>query len=476
MKLSAFILLLCALCTSLHAAKPHIVLVMADDMGWGQTSYNNHPLLKTPNLDAMAANGLRFDRFYAASAVCSPTRAAVFTGRSPQRTGVPSHGHALRHQEKTLPAALKKAGYATGHFGKWHLNGIRGPGVPVLASDKYHPGVFGFEEWLTVTNFFDMNPVMSRKGEFEEFEGDSSEIIVDEALEFISEQVKAGKPTFSVIWYGTPHVPFMAMEKDRKGFEHLETQSMDHYAELVAMDRSIGTLRQGLKDMGIANDTLFWFTSDNGGLPKIEPETVGGLRGNKGNLYEGGIRVPTIIEYPAAIEPRITSFPASAMDIFPTIAELVGLSEDSMLDLVDGKSIEPLFKKELGKREKPIPFRYNRTGALVDNNLKLYVPKEGIEKAEAYDLSKDPTESNDITESRPKVAERLRKLYMAYSDSVDASIEGKDYPEGKVVPADVEPRFWTDMKEYEPYFDQWKLRPEYESRFKPKSKSRSAKK
>ncbi|MEM0895576.1 MAG: sulfatase-like hydrolase/transferase, partial [Verrucomicrobiota bacterium] len=411
-------------------------------------------------------------RFYAASAVCSPTRAAVFTGRSPQRTGVPSHGHALRHQEKTLPAALKKAGYATGHFGKWHLNGIRGPGVPVLATDDHHPGVFGFEEWLTVTNFFDMNPIMSRKGDFEEFEGDSSEIIVDEALKFIGEQVKAGKPTFSVIWYGTPHVPFMAMEKDRKGFEHLEKGSMDHHAELVAMDRSVGTLRQGLKDLGIANDTLFWFTSDNGGLPKIEPETVGGLRGNKGNLYEGGIRVPGIIEYPAAIKPRITSYPASAMDIFPTIAELVGLPDDSMLDLVDGASIQPLFKKELGKRKKPIPFRYNRTGALVDNDLKLYVPKDGIGKAEAYDLSVDPAELNDITASQPKVAARLRKLYEAYRDSVDASIEGKDYPEGKVVPSDVEPRFWTDMKEYEPYFDEWKLRPEYEGRFKPAKKKK----
>ena len=131
---------------------------MADDQGWGvgwnlQTSYNGHPVLKTPNLDAMAANGIRFNRFYAAGPVpCSPTRASVLTGRTHHRTGVPSHGHNLCLQEKTLPQAVKKAGYATGHFGKWHLNGIRGPGVPVLGDDENHPGKYGFDEWLTVTN------------------------------------------------------------------------------------------------------------------------------------------------------------------------------------------------------------------------------------------------------------------------------------------------------------------------------------
>jgi len=126
------------------AARPNIVLVMADDMGWGQTGYYNHPVLKTPHLDAMALAGLRFDRFYAGAPVCSPTRASVLTGRSNMRTGVESHGYALRRQEQTIVSALRKAGYATGHFGKWHLNGMRGPGVPMFASDTHHPGVFDF--------------------------------------------------------------------------------------------------------------------------------------------------------------------------------------------------------------------------------------------------------------------------------------------------------------------------------------------
>ena len=130
------------------ADRPNIVLVMADDQGWGQTSYNNHPILKTPHLDAMAENGLRFDRFYAAGPVCSPTRASVLTGRTHNRTGVQSHGYALHRQERTIAQALSKAGYATGHFGKWHLNGVRGPGVPVLESDPHHPGHFGFGHFL----------------------------------------------------------------------------------------------------------------------------------------------------------------------------------------------------------------------------------------------------------------------------------------------------------------------------------------
>ena len=142
--------------------RPNIVLIMADDQGWGQTGYYKHPILKTPNLDDMATNGLRFDRFYAAGPVCSPTRASVLTGRSHDRTGVLSHGYALHRQERTIARAMQKAGYATGHFGKWHLNGVRGPGVPVLNSDPHHPGNFGFSHWLTVTNFFDWIPISSR--------------------------------------------------------------------------------------------------------------------------------------------------------------------------------------------------------------------------------------------------------------------------------------------------------------------------
>jgi arylsulfatase A-like enzyme len=181
------------------AEQPNIVLVMADDMGWGQTGYYNHPVLKTPNLDAMADNGLRFDRFYAGAPNCSPTRATVMTGRTNDRTGVLNHGVPLRPQERTIAQGLAAAGYATGHFGKWHLNGLRGIGVPVLKSDIRSPGHFGFQTWLSVTNFFDRDPLMGRMGEFEQFQGDSSEIVVDEALMYIKQQAALKRPSFTVV-------------------------------------------------------------------------------------------------------------------------------------------------------------------------------------------------------------------------------------------------------------------------------------
>ena len=185
--------------------RPNIILVMADDLGWGQVGYYNHPDLKTPNIDDMAANGLRFDRFYAGAPVCSPTRASVLTGRSNDRTGAISHGYALRPQEISIAAALLNAGYETAHFGKWHLNGIRGPGVPLLKDDPHHPGHFGYEHWLTTSNFFDMNPLLSNEGVFEDFKGDSSEVVVDQALRFIRKRIDQKKPFFVTIWYGTPH-------------------------------------------------------------------------------------------------------------------------------------------------------------------------------------------------------------------------------------------------------------------------------
>jgi len=449
-------------------ARPNVVLVMADDMGWGQTGYYNHPVLKTPNLDAMARCGLRFDRFYAAAPVCSPTRASVLTGRSNNRTGVPSHGHALRRQEKTLPAALKAAGYATGHFGKWHLNGIRGPGVPVLDTDTHHPGVFGFEEWLSVTNFFDFDPIMSRKGEFVEFKGDSSEVIVDEALKFIATQAKSKTPFLTVIWYGTPHNPFKASEEDRSPFSELDTKSQDHYGELVAMDRSIGTLRKGLRDLDVAENTLFWFCSDNGGLPGITPETVGGLRGFKGSLYEGGLRVPSIIEWPARIDrPRVTSYPASTMDIFPTIADILDLPKSVLLQPQDGISLKELFAKELGRREKPIPFSCLGRTALLDGDIKLLKNKGGYE---LYNLRSDPHEETNLYEKDQETVQRMQAKMTEWTESMERSIEGRDYPEGTVDPSEPESRFWMDMEEYEPYLDKWRQRWEYQGRLTKKKR------
>ncbi|MDF1813558.1 MAG: sulfatase-like hydrolase/transferase [Verrucomicrobiales bacterium] len=455
------LLILSFLCAVLHADdRPNVILVMSDDQGWGQTGYYNHPHLKTPHLDEMAAHGLRLDRFYAGASNCSPTRATVMTGRTNDRTGVQNHGFPIRLQEKTIATALRDAGYSTAHFGKWHLNGLRGPGVPVLKDDTHSPGELGFDHWLTVTNFFDRNPVLSRMGEFEEFEGDSSEIVINEALKFIGSKKAEGKPVFTVVWFGSPHSPMVAVDDDRTDFSDLKLDTQHHLGELVAMDRSIGALRKGLQDLEIAENTIVWFNSDNGGLAPYGPETMGGLRGSKNQMYEGGLRVPCVIEWPKVIAGgRISKFPAGTVDIFPTIAEVAGLDPDKViLQPYDGISLRQLFDTDIARREKPLGFRHDNRGVIIDNEYK-YLSLKG--KEELYHLEDDKTESKNLAEVEPEVFSRLKTIYTQWNDGVEASVAGKDYPEGIVAPNQPERRFWNTDPAYLPYIDLWKDRPEY---------------
>ncbi|MDR1964792.1 MAG: sulfatase-like hydrolase/transferase [Planctomycetaceae bacterium] len=442
--------------------KPNIVFVMTDDQGWGETGYQTHPVLKTPNLDKMAESGLRFNRFYSGGPVCSPTRACVLTGRTHDRCGVLNHGYSLRLQEKTLAQALKNAGYITGHFGKWHLNGFSGPGVPILADDNHNPGCFGFDSWVSVTNFFDLNPLMSRKGTIEEFSGDSSDVTVNEAVKFMKTNAKSGKPMFVLIWFGSPHLPAKALDQDKAAFKDLDAASANHYGELVAMDRSIGTLRRELREMGLAGNTLLFFCSDNGGLPGMTPETVGGLRGYKGSLFEGGIRVPGIIEWPAVIKPRITNYPVCVTDMFPTIVDLLGLPNDSMILPIDGISLKPLFEKELTTREKPLGFRYQEQQAWIENRYKIVKMKGQGKTFQLFDLEKDPHETTDIIKDHPEIAKKMKADFELWNASIDASFAGQDYPEKKLTDDPPPQRRWTGNIGYQPYLNDWKKRWEYQ--------------
>ena len=448
------------------AERPNVVLVMTDDQGWGQTGYQGHPVLKTPHLDAMSEAGLRFNRFYAAAPVCSPTRASVLTGRSPVRCGVPQHGYALRKQEKTLAAALESVGYATGHFGKWHLNGLRGPGVPIFLEDSHHPGQFGFQTWLSVSNFFDLNPLMSRMGAFEEFSGDSSSIIVDQAMKFAEQQVALKRPFLAVIWDGSPHSPWMGTDKFLDQFSALDDKSRHHYAELAAFDAAVGQLRGKLRELKIADNTLIWYCSDNGGLKGIKPDTVGGLRGNKGSVWEGGLRVPGIIEWPKRIRPRVTGYPASTMDIFPTIGRILDLPKSVFGSIVDGQDLTPLLEKEIGLRAKPIPFRFQKRGAWIDNQWKLVATNVDKREYELFDLVTDPNESNNVANENPGRLEILRGAFESWNQSVERSVAGKDYPSGKVAVGEPMPQFWYEKSVYQPYLEDWSKRPEYQSRLK----------
>jgi arylsulfatase A-like enzyme len=244
------------------AEPPNVVLVMADDQGWGDTGYNGHPQLKTPHLDAMAAAGLRLDRFYTAHFNCSPTRASIMTGRHPHRMGTFAPGRPIRAEELTVAQVLQGAGYATGHFGKWHLNGKNGdrntktpPGRAILAEDPLSPGKLGFDEWVSADNFFDLDPVLGRNGVPEKFQGDGSDVTMGEALKFIRRQVEAGKPFLAVIWFGNPHVPHQALPADRQLYADLPDDLQNYYGEITGIDRNVGQLRSALRELNAAENT-----------------------------------------------------------------------------------------------------------------------------------------------------------------------------------------------------------------------------
>ena len=386
------------------APRPNIVLCMTDDQGWGDVSYNGLKQIQTPALDRMAAEGLRMNRFYAAAPLCSPTRASVMTGRHPNRMGCFTPGRPLRAQEMTVAQAVKRAGYATGHFGKWHLNGVSGPGKPIAADDPLNPGRFGFDEWLSVSNYFETDWTMSRRGQHETFTGDGSEYIVAQALKFIGENVKQKKPVLAVVWFGNPHTPHKPMPADQE-----KAGGSAYYGEILAIDRSMGRLREGLRTLGIAENTLLWFCSDNGAAA---PGSTGGLRGRKSSVWEGGLRVPGLVEWPAQIKrPAATDVPACTSDIYPTIVDILGLKVPGQVQPLDGISLLPLFDGRMKERPTPIGFWHHGGGgpkfdadaghaAFTDNRYKLH--KLGADRYELYDLAADPAEATNLAAKQPE--------------------------------------------------------------------------
>ena len=426
------------------AKKPNIILCMTDDQGWGDVGYNGLKAIQTPNLDAMAAASLRFDRFYAAHPSCSPTRASVMTGRHPYRSGVFWPGMPLRRQEMTIAQAVKKAGYVTGHFGKWHLSGgAPGMGRALPASDPLHPGRFGFDLWFSVSNWFDTDWTFSRMGEPVKVLGDGSDAIVAEALTFVEKYAKQDAPFFAVIWFGSPHVPLKPTAEDLKA-----AGGSAYYGEILGIDRSMGTLRGGLRKLGIADQTMLWFNSDNGAWidEKAAPDTYGSngtLRGCKGQLWEGGIRVPGLIEWPDRMKvSSTTKIPVSTSDIYPTLVDLLNLTIPGQLPL-DGISLMPLIDGRMKERPSPIGFwhpgasPFNGPAAWNDNRYKLH--KLPGNKFELYDLSVDLTEKNDVAAQQPDVVSRMKDELDTWQKAVWKSNEGQDYPEKRVLPSEHEP-------------------------------------
>ncbi|MDG2220497.1 MAG: sulfatase-like hydrolase/transferase [Rubripirellula sp.] len=500
-----FLIFCCAAAVSLKAfalEPPNLILLMGDDHGWSETGYNGHPFVKTPVLDEMAAMGLRLDRFYAGHPTCSPTRVSVLTGRHPNRSGTFNPGWSIRPEEITIAHRLASVGYRSGHFGKWHVG-------PVKASSPTNPRAMGFSEYVSHDNFYEMDPQFSRNGgPPEQFHGEGSQVTIDQTLNFIQRSVEAEEPFLAVVWFGSPHEPYSGLPEDLTLYDDLpkdfENRSVrltsmetgrptkrplrdvlrERYAEITAMDRAIGTLREELVELGVRDNTLIWYCGDNGN-PKSSGRVATPLKGEKGLMYEGGIRVPGLIEWPNHITmPRTSSVNAVTSDMLPTLCELAGVPTPERP--LDGISLAPLLSGRMESRPKPICFwsypskrvtqrqpsakpylasalqegttplvkymgakltrsfqnfhqppieaeDYGGPRVLLDNQYKLVVggrasggggPSNSIE---LFNLEVDPAEEHNLAETEPQRTKNMQSQLHTWQSSVLQSLRGKDY-------------------------------------------------
>lgn len=425
--------------------RPNIILFMSDDQGWGDTGYNGHPTLQTPHLDSLARTGIRFDRFYAGSPVCSPTRGSCLTGRHPYRYGIyfanagrpgePSQ-YALPHQEVTLAHVLKDAGYDTGHFGKWHLGDFDGP-------KRSSPTDAGFDDWFsTIRKVPTVDPPAEEywdngKPVTTKLTGDDTRIIMDRALRFMQRAAKRQRPFFSVIWTHTPHLPVLAEPRFRRRYAAFSEAEQHYWGALTAMDQQVGRLRNELRQLSRKDGTMFWFTSDNGPegdqLDADWPGSAGSLRGRKASLFEGGIRVPGLLEWPQFIQvPRLVGATASTSDYFPTILDALGLDPPDRRPL-DGVSLMPVLTGKAQSRPEPLAFETTRITrgsprlCIIDGPLKLLSNLDDSPDL-LYDLDADPAETANLVDAKPAERLRMRALLETWRASCRASAAGADYP------------------------------------------------
>ncbi len=447
---------------------PNVILVMCDDLGWGDVGFNGGKTIKTPHLDEMADNSLKFNRFYAAAPVCSPTRGSVVTGRHPFRYGIyfANIGH-MKKEEFTLYEALKTKGYRTGHFGKWHMGTLtakvkdanRGkPGNTKDYSAPWHHEVDTTFVTESKTPTFDpmIKPIGRKKGSWwpaltegeknqpygtwywsgedqkvdpDSLKGDDSKLIMDRTLPFIEKATTDKKPFFAVVWFHTPHLPVVADAAHRNLYPGTSDYEANYYGCVTAMDEQIGRLRKKLRSLGVAENTLLAFCSDNGpeGKNDAAPGSAAHFKGRKRSLYEGGIRVPGLLEWPAKIkQARSTDMAVGTVDYFPTIMEAVGFELPDPDRPMDGVSLLPLIEGTMTKRPSPLGFQSSKQIALSDNRYKLYSGDKG-KTYELYDLIEDPSETTDLAKQKPKILQQMIKTLEDWRASCKSSDEGNDY-------------------------------------------------
>jgi len=451
--------------------KPNIILLMADDMGYGDVGFNGNRIIKTPELDAMAKDGIRFTRFYAGGPVCSPTRATCLTGRHYFRYGIfsASVGY-LPAEEITLARICKSKGYTTGHFGKWHLGSISrtGPTMPEYKENRERkyapPWERDYDEsFATECNVPTWNPAENLENykwvfrlpfwhngkiERENLKGASARVVMDRVIPFIRGAVRREEPFFATVWFHEPHEPVVAGPKYRAMYKEYSEGEQNYYGCITAMDEQIGRLRRELRSLGISERTMVWFCSDNGpeGMTsegkqrwcKNSRGVTGGLRGRKRSLFEGGLVGPGLLEWPGHIQAgRVVDMPCSTLDYFPTIRQIIGYKMPDNRP-IDGISLVPLIEGKMSRRPRPIPFWFVKpskkamhgspTLALVGNRYKFLtnLSKDGQEDM-LFDLLKDPGEEHNIISEHREVAAAMRAELKEWAESCRRSHWGADY-------------------------------------------------
>ncbi len=447
-------------------SSPNIILIMADDQGWGDTGYNGHPYLKTPNLDDMAASGAQFNRFYAASAVCSPTRGSVMTGRHPLRYGIcyANCGH-IKPEEITLAEMVKEKGYTTGHFGKWHLGTLTQDRLDAnrggkKENDAYYapPWEHGFDEcFVTESKVPTWNPMLIPPKDSDEIrpsmeqgkpygtlywtgpdeietknlEGDDSRVIMDRVIPFIEKSTKNKQPFLSIIWFHTPHLPVLAGEDYKEKYANLSNDQQHYYGVITALDEQVGRLRNKLKELGIAENTLICYTSDNGPEGKyVSGRTQGitkGLKGRKRSLYEGGIRVPSIMEWPKKINPGTkVEAPCFTSDYFTTVAKILDVDINKYKRPYDGIDILPFATGETVLRKESLVFNIKKQIAVMQGDYKLYSADNG-KTFELYNIKEDASEKYNIADRESKKLNEMIEQWKTWKVSKIESEAGNDY-------------------------------------------------
>ncbi|SDU15646.1 sulfatase family protein [Jiangella alkaliphila] len=410
------------------SGRPNIVLVVMDDLGYGDLSCMGNTILNTPRIDSIAAGGITLRHMYAASAVCTPSRAALLTGRYPQRVGLPKvlnprDGTGLSEWEHTLPELLRDAGYRTAMFGKWHL-GCR---------PEHYPTRHGFDEYAGLLYSNDMHPVELFEGEHistaDVDQATLTRAYTDHAIDFMERHSneEAGRPFFVYLAHTMPHIP-LHVEAEFRG-----RSAGGRYGDVVeSLDHHVGRLLDALDDLGLADDTLVMVTSDNG--PWFEGST-GGLRGTKLHTYEGGIRVPFVARWPGRIPAgAVSDQPACLFDLLPTLAGLAGGSvpQDRPIDGVDVSAL-----LAGGSVPEPRPlffFHWWTLNAVRSGRWKLHLDRfprdpnraQDRELPQLFDLELDPAETYDLKDRHPDVLEHLTDLARRFEDEIAGQREAAE--------------------------------------------------